>query len=302
MSFFKNFVISIGKVAKSFSNTVYDDTAVRNRSKNIIGFYGAAENSGTTTLVANIAEYLSGSHSPTVIVDFNLDAPSGYRYIVDEEVPENKSLVNKFKNPSLSPSEIVVGDVNKLGIVSMTGYEHPADYCSVSLSVIDDLLRVLSTHYKYVLVDLGTSLNSNPTIQGILTCDKVYSIVRPVTAQISKLLATKEHIENLGHLNKIKDVVQTLCLNDEYSFKDFEETGLNLIGNVALDFDLKVAADNCKIVTQIGKSKAASNYLKLIKSMGEDIKKMVEQSASPTINDVLVGGDRTVMESEGETK
>lgn len=300
MSFFKNIVSSIGKVAKSFSNPIVDATAVRNRSKNIIGFYGAAENSGVTTLVANIAEYLSGHNSPTVIVDFNLDAPSGYRYILDEEVPENKSLVNKFKNPSLSPSEIVVGDVNKLGIVSMTGYEHPADYCSVSLSVIDDLLRVLSTHYKYVLVDLGTSLNSNPTVQGILTCDKVYSIVRPVTAQISKLLATKEHIENLGHLNKIKDVIQTLCLNDEYSFKDFEETGLNLIGNVALDFDLKVAADNCKIVTQIGKSKAASNYLKLVKSIGEDIKKMVEQSASATINDVIAGSDAVRAEMESE--
>lgn len=282
------FITKLGEFAKKMSKPVIDTTAIRNRSKNIIGFYGVAENSGTTSLLMNIAEYLQGAGSPTVVVDLTMEAPVAYKYVVDE-VPDDKSLALKFRNTTLSPHELVVGSTNTLGVISMTGYEHPSDYCDIDLSTVEGLLRELSTHYRYVLVDLGTSLNDDATISGILTCNKVYSIVRPIASQISKLLATKEHIENLGHINKIKDVIQTMILGNDYSSKDFEETELNLVGNVAQDMDLMVAADNAKYVTAVGKSRAVSNYVKLVQAIGEDIKTIVANTVVVSENDVVAG-------------
>lgn len=282
------FIKKLGEVAKKMSKPVIDTTAIRNRSKNIIGFYGAAENSGTTALLMNIAEYLQGPGSPTVVVDLTMEAPVAYRYIEDE-IPDDKSLSRKFRNATLSPHELVVGNTNSLGIISMTGYEHPSDYCDIDLTTIESMLRELSAHYKYVLVDLGTSLNDDATVIGLLTCNKVYSVVRPIAGQVSKLLATKEHIENLGHVNKIKDVIQTLILGNAYSSNDFEETGLNLIGNVAQDMDLMVAADNAKYVTTVGKSKEVSKYVKLVQAIGDDIKEIVKNTTIATENDVIAG-------------
>ncbi len=285
------FIKKLGEVAKKMSKPVIDTTAIRNRSKNIIGFYGAAENSGTTSLLMNIAEYLQGPSTPTVVVDLTMEAPVAYKYI-EEEIPDDKSLSRKFRNVTLSPHELVVGSTNGLGIISMTGYEHPSDYCDIDLTTIEGMLRELSTHYTYVLVDLGTSLNNDATVMGILSCNKVYSVVRPIASQISKLLATKEHIENLGHINKIKDVIQTLILGNAYTAKEFEETELNLVGNVAQDMDLMVAADNTKYVTAVGKSRAVGNYVKLVQAIGNDIKEIVANTSVATEADVIAG-DKT---------
>lgn len=282
------FIKKLGEVAKKMSKPVVDTTAIRNRSKNIIGFYGAAENSGTTSLLMNIAEYLQGPGSPTVVVDLTMEAPVAYRYIKDE-VPDDKSLSRKFRNATLSPHELVVGSTNSLGIISMTGYEHPSDYCELDLTIIESMLLELSAHYKYVLVDLGTSLNDDATIIGLLTCNKVYSVVRPIASQISKLLAVKEHIENIGHVNKIKDVIQTMILGNAYSAKDFEETGLSLIGNVAQDMDLMIAADNAKYVTSVGKSKDVGKYVKLVQAIGNDIKEIVKNTTVTTKSDIIAG-------------
>lgn len=287
------FIKKLGEVAKKMSKPVVDTTAIRNRSKNIIGFYGAAENSGTTSLLMNIAEYLQGPGSPTVVVDLTMEAPVAYRYIKDE-VPDDKSLSRKFRNATLSPHELVVGSTNSLGIISMTGYEHPSDYCELDLTIIESMLLELSAHYKYVLVDLGTSLNDDATIIGLLTCNKVYSVVRPIASQISKLLAVKEHIENIGHVNKIKDVIQTMILGNAYSAKDFEETGLSLIGNVAQDMDLMIAADNAKYVTSVGKSKDVGKYVKLVQAIGNDIKEIVKNTTVTTKSDIIAGNKEDV--------
>lgn len=264
----------LGETLKKFSSPIDENTLVRHRSRNIIGFYSPAENSGTTSLLCNIAEYLQGPQSPTVVVDFNFESPACYKYFIDA-VDESRSLLNKIRNRSISTFEIVSGNTDAFGVVSMSGCEHPSDYCEVSDIIIESILMELSANYKYVLVDLGTSLNADATIHGILTCNKVYSVVRPINTQVSKLMATKEYIENVGHYNKIKDVIQTMILGNAFSAKDFEEYEFNLVGNVAQDVDLMIAADNSKFITSGGKSKSVARYVELVKSLGEDIKHTV---------------------------
>ena len=282
------FLGKLGDFAKRLSNPVIDTVAIRNRSKNIIGFYSPAENSGTTSLLMNIAEYLQSPATPVIVVDLTMEAPAAYKYIVSE-IPDNKSLSLKFRTSTLSPHELVVGDTNSLAVLSMSGYEHPSEYCDIDMSTIEGLLRELAAHYAYVLVDLGTSLNDDATIMGILSCNKVYSVVRPIQPQIAKLLATKEHIENLGHINKINDVIQTMILGNPYSEKDFSDADLHLIGNVGQDMDLMVAADNAKYATAVGKSRAVAQFVKLVKSIGDDIKEIVQATTITTKQDIIAG-------------
>ena len=222
-----------------------------------------------------------------------------FKYIGIEEVPEEKSMLNKFRTSTMSINELVMGDTNSLGVVSMSGYESPGDYSDVSLTIVEDMLRELSMHYKYVLVDLGTSLNSECTIQGILTCNKVYSIVRPISSQISKLLAVKEVIGNIGHINKIYDVFQTMILDNGYSQEDMKDVGLNLVGNIKMDAELMISADNCKYVGSGLKSKESAKYVKLVKQLGEDIKTLVVNSYVISENDIIAG-DKNITTTEEE--
>lgn len=288
----------LGEFTKKLSKPVIDTVAVRNRSKNIIGFYGVTDNSGTTSLLMNIAEYLQEPGNPVVVVDFVLDCPVCYRYLDIDEVPDDKSLLNKFRTSTLSANELVLGSTNSIGVCTMSGYEHPSDYCDINITTVESLLKELSMHYKYVLVDLGTNLNSEATVAGILACNKVYSVVRPIAHQISKLLATKECIENLGHRNKITDVIQSMILDNAYSQKDFSDTGLRLIGNIAQDADLMRAADNCRYISGITKSKEASKYLKLVKAIGEDIKSIVKNSYTPDGYGVITGSNELTSTTE----
>lgn len=273
-----NFLKKFGEFTKKLTAPTVDVISTRHRSKNIIGFYSPAENSGTTSLLMNIAEILQSPASPVCVVDFNFSAPNVYRYLGMTEVPPEKSMSLKFRNTSMSPNELVIGDTNSLGVLTMSGIENPSDYCDIVLTVIDSTLRELAVHYKYVLVDLGTSLNDDQTIAGLLTCNKVYSVVRPISSQLIKLMSVQAQIENLNYVNKIQDVIQTMILDNPISSDDFAESGFNLIGNVTQNADLMIAADNCKYVNSALKGSAVKNYVKLIKSIASDITKIVENT------------------------
>lgn len=285
-----NFIKRVGEFAKKFTEPTIDTLRVRHRSKNIIGFYSPAENSGTTSLLMHVAELLQSPASPVVVVDFNFSAPNVYRYLGMTEVPAGKSLSLKFRNPSMSPNELVIGNINSLGVLTMDGTESPSEYCDIVLTVIEDMLRELSVHYKYVLVDLGTSLNDDQTIAGILACNKVYSVVRPVTSQIVKLMSVQTQIENLNYSNKIKDVIQTMILDNPYSEDEFKESGFNLIGNITQNADLMIAADNCKFITATLKGSAVRNYLKLVKVIANDITTIVENTTIINEEDIISEG------------
>lgn len=288
---------TIGNVFKSFAKQVSEDNVSdrfsRHTAKNVFGFYAPAENSGTTSLVCNIAEVLRGFGSPVLIMDFNFECPCAFKYFQDE-LESKYSFSRKLRNPALEITELLGVSGNNIDVITMTGEEMPSQYCEVPIDLIRETIRQVSTMYKYVLIDLGTSANHDATNDGLCECDKVYSVVTPNIAQISKLLVTKQALEPMGHYNKIKDVIQTIVHSGmEFPESEFADIGLNLIGNVPFDPDLARFSSNFKVVSG-GRSRNVSNYVKLVQAVANDIKTIVSNT------DYVAKNEETSVDEEDE--
>lgn len=265
----------IAKIAKSFSRDEGDSLIQRASTKNIIGFFSPCENSGTTALVAHVAQALHTTTTPVVIIDLNFKTPTIYSYFVDEIDPK-RSILRKLKTPVFDTQELVnyrsLGDI---GVVSMTGGEVPADYCSVEDKIIVNIIKELATRYTYVLIDLGADLNADATLTGLCECHYVYTCVRPIAKQIERLMIDREVMNNIGYINLIYDVIQTNIIGNSYTPAEFKsDIGMNLIGNIPQDYDLMVAFDNQRFVSTKLKNRNVKQFYGVVEYIANAIREL----------------------------
>lgn len=265
----------IAKIARTFSRDEGDSLIQRASAKNIIGFFGPCENSGTTSLLAHVAEALHGPTTPVVIIDLNFKLPTVYSYFVDEIDPK-RSILRKLKTPIFDTQELVnAKDLGDVGVVSMTGGEVPADYCSVEDKIIINIIKELATRYAYVLIDLGNDLNADATLIGLRECHYVYTCVRPVAKQIEHLMIDREVMNNIGYKNLIYDVIQTNVIGNSYTPAEFKsDIGMNLIGNIPQDYELMVAFDNQNFVSTRLKSRNVKQFYGIVNTIAKSIVEM----------------------------
>lgn len=278
-----------------------DDTMQKKTiSKNIIGFYGCDGNTGTTSLLAHVAKELHTPNTPVVIVDLNVGHPKIYRYFVDE-IEEERSIIAKLRNGSLPVTELISLDsINVVAIVSATGGEVPNEYATAEKMTVSNILNELASKYSYVLVDLGSNLNDDLTCYGIVNCNRVYSCVRPVEDQVSRLILIHEMYENYGKRNLIYNVIQCQCMNTPYSPAQFEENGLRLFGNIDFNYELMMSADACKFNNGSLKNKSVKAFLNIVSALSEDIKNFVQKSINiKSEKDIKIADGEDLSEFKG---
>jgi MinD-like ATPase involved in chromosome partitioning or flagellar assembly len=277
------FLPKVAKIATEFSN-IDDDINKRTLSRNIIGFYGCLNNTGTTAILAHVAKSLNTSKEPVVIVDLNAGFPTVYRYFVDE-IEEERSLNKKLRNPTFSATELLnFENMNDVNIISFTGNEPPQDYATIDMNLIKSLLNDLASRFTYVLVDLGANLNDDSTSYGLVACNRVYSFVRPITAQLERLIVTHEVFENLGQKNLIYNVIQCQCVNNAFAADEFKDVGMKLFANIDYDYEIMKAIDNCEFVNPVIKNRAVKGFIKATDAIAEDIRQFVYKSSNMNID------------------
>ena len=267
----------LANVAKKFSNIDTNDAGGRNKLRNVIAFYGVAENTGTTSLLYNVAEELHSANTPVCILCLDFKMPTVWRYVTDE-VPDEKTISNKLRNPTLNMQELCVGKgVNDIAVITMSGYELPADYAEVELYAVKDMIEELCRKYSYVLIDAGTDLNSAATMAALVEADKVYTCVRPVTHQMMKLLGVVEVFESIGYQRKIYNVIQCQTLDNAYTSSEYAKSKLNLIGNIPFSFELSRCFDNYTLPKTAIK-KELKTFNSIVKLIASEIVSYIETS------------------------
>lgn len=275
---------TFAKLAKNFSKEE-DSYIKRNVAKpNVIGFYSPIGGAGTSAIVAHVAKQLHATGESVVILDLDYLAQTQVKYFLNAEgIPYNKSIRSRILNPSVSVAELICykdDNAKNVGVVGMSGREHPSDYALTQEDFYKNLIDGLSVSFSYVLIDITGSINNVEIIESLLCCDKVYCVTRPISRDVERILYVKQLLGNLeherGYSDKLVEVIQTQIQDNEFSAAEFRGLDLTLKGNIFQDIDLMKAFDSCELITNVN-TKNVKYFFDVINSVAGDIRTNVSK-------------------------
>ena len=160
-------------------------------------FFGAKGGAGTTTLAVNCGVELARlSKRPTVILD--LKAGLGEvalflgvrpRYTVLDAIDNLHRADREFLK------ELVVK--HKSGLEILAGSEQFDRPGAADASAIEELFRMLTRQYEYLVVDAGSQINSC-TVAALYTADRMYLVANPDVPSVRNAQRLLERVREVG--------------------------------------------------------------------------------------------------------
>lgn len=170
---------------------------------------------GKTTTAVNLAAYLGMQGERTLLVDldpqFNATVGIGVRHAPDETIYHALFLgvpaARVIKRTVLSNLDVVPASADLAGaLVELVSVERRESYLA-------NFLAAVASEYRYILIDMGPSLNLL-TVNGLVAADEV---IIPIQCEyyslegLSQLLATLDLVkQNLGHPVSVRGILLTM--------------------------------------------------------------------------------------------
>jgi pilus assembly protein CpaE len=168
----------------SFSDAIRRTAARRDLSPNArpaattLAFIGAKGGAGTTTLSVNCGvELARRSKRPTAILDLK---PGLGEITLFLGVRSRYSLLDAIDNLHRLDSEFLRELItkHKSGLDILAGSDHFDRPGSGDSAAIEEVLRLLTRQYEYILIDAGSQLNACSTV-ALYAADIVYLVANP---------------------------------------------------------------------------------------------------------------------------
>jgi pilus assembly protein CpaE len=160
-------------------------------------FFGAKGGAGTTTMAVNCGvEIARLSKRPTVVLD--LKAGLGEvalflgvrpRYTVLDAIDNLHRLDKEFLR------ELVIK--HKSGLEILAGSEHFDRPGASDGTAIEELLRLLTRQYEYLVVDAGSQMNSC-AVAALYTADRMFLVANPDVPCVRNAQRLLERVRELG--------------------------------------------------------------------------------------------------------
>jgi pilus assembly protein CpaE len=186
----------------SFQEAIGRAAARRNASNagqsraTTIAFLGAKGGSGATTVAVNSGVELARlSKRPTVIVDMKTGLGEVTLFL---GVRSRYSLLDALDNLHRLDSEFLKELVikHKSGLEILAGSDHFDRPSAADTGAIEQLLRLLTQQYEYVIVDAGSQLNSSTTT-ALYMADTIYVVTNP---DVPSVRNAQRLIDRMGQL------------------------------------------------------------------------------------------------------
>jgi pilus assembly protein CpaE len=160
-------------------------------------FFGAKGGAGTTTLAVNCGvEIARLSKRATVIVDLKpglgevgLFLGVKPRYSVLDAIDNLHRLDREFLR------ELVIK--HKSGLEILAGSDHFDRPGAADGSAIEELFRLLTRQYEYIVIDAGSQINSC-TVAALYTADQMFLVANPDVPSLRNAQRLLERVRQLG--------------------------------------------------------------------------------------------------------
>ena len=190
----------VDNICSDLIGTYYD-------ANNVIVFYGASHNVGTTTISNSIAQVIADNSDKKVFLGF-MQVGSGANYYKFDRRSSIDELKLKMINKVLSINEILAecNQVNNLYVLQgIKNFLYSMEY---ELSDIEYFIDILSNNFDIVILDVGTDINYAVTLGSLLYTKNRYL----VATSSPKVIENYENIESI--LFKLGIPQFALILND----------------------------------------------------------------------------------------
>src|SRR6266851_9138971 len=174
------------------------DTAQGSRpAATTLVFFGAKGGAGTTTMAVNCGVELARlSKRPTIIVDLKpglgevaLFLGIRPRYTVVDAIDNLHRLDREFLRELAAK--------HKSGLEVLAGSDHFDRPGATDGGGIEELFRLLTRQYEYLVVDAGSQINSC-TVAALYTADRMFLVANPDVPSVRNAQRLLERVRDLG--------------------------------------------------------------------------------------------------------
>lgn len=166
----------------------------------LITVWESRGNLGGTFTAINLAQNISQYEKDTILVDLNLIQPRIAEYLSLEDKTHSLDNLYPFALGEAITKDIIETNCNKTNDLSvLKGTLNPSFSDFVKVEILDIILQSLKKHYKYVILDVHSSLNNPGTYLSLEKSDEVYVVLD-------------------------KDVMSVLSLSDSLNYIKFFDT------------------------------------------------------------------------------
>jgi pilus assembly protein CpaE len=160
-------------------------------------FFGAKGGAGTTTVAVNCSVELARlSKRPTVIVDLKPGLGEVGLFL---GVRPRFSILDAIDNLHRLDREFLRELVtkHKSGLEILSGSEHFDRPGAADGGAIEELLRLLTRQYEYIVVDAGSQINSC-TVAALYAADMMFLVANPDVASVRNAQRLLDRVRQLG--------------------------------------------------------------------------------------------------------
>lgn len=241
--------------------------------RNVYAFYSPVGGTGVSSFIAHVANTLHTDTTKVCILDLNINFPVVASYFCD--VPSEKSIHRAFRVNNPEIGDYVIANNSAPYVCSACYNLAMREYWDTGTRGIEELITKLSSTFTYVLIDLPSEILYEGFLVGVGRCNKVYSLIQSVMLHLQQLLCTSQQLESddtiYRHPNAIKDVIQTQVTDNYFSSSDLSAYGLNLLGLLPFDAEVKLSFDSTALLKKSAKQQI-KHYYGVVDLICEDIK------------------------------
>lgn len=273
---------AIGDFMKTFSPTdVYTEKS--RKFRNMVGFYTVKENSGCTTLVANTAYLIASTGKSVLVIDFHINHPGCFRYLVPNLLSDDKSEKVKTLNDKLINVGVPLPEFAHLSIVkgvyllTASPDELVDKYCNMNEDYLDRILSEAASIYDYVIIDMDEDLRYETTTAALRNCDFIYTIITPQPECVEMVAKNNFTAYNASMGDSFKFVIQNL-VRDSTVTNILKGMELESIMAIPYCEAVRKAGDNYKLFLsgQFGDDISTMKYIECVKQLAAHVKKIGE--------------------------
>lgn len=184
------------------------------QNKQIIAVWGPIGSTGKSTLAINIACELAAAAKSVVLIDLDVFAPSLAQHLGLTQHPAGLAaacrLINQGRFDVLQLERLSARvQVGKSSICVMTGLTNPERWPEVYPEAVDDLLKLASENFDYVVIDLASPIEAgmrssssgvernSATVAALKIANSVVRVIAADPISIERYLQILPHISQL---------------------------------------------------------------------------------------------------------
>jgi len=241
---------------------------------NVVAFIGAAGGTGTSTIVANVAQRIADKNFSVLVIDANICYPAQHIFFRVKQEINKKDLVSYLTGKNTIGESIEYR--GELGIM-VANNRNVRDYIDCDSSVVSnnmiECIERVSTLFDLVIIDCTNDLFHELTNSILYKCNTIYCVWDEGISCVSNFERFRNNLRIFGITTEKIKVILNKKTNIYYREAVFKSLNVDLIEVLPFDTAIIESGLQAEVFIKKGEStsKNAKEFVKSINRLADKI-------------------------------